>query len=83
MNYFNWLKQIIQVNDLLGSLIVAGAVALVYGRSAKRMPVAQNALKHLGLDQGAHEMIWLALKHRLAEDLPETTERFLSLLTTN
>lgn len=58
-----------------------GAVALIYGRSAQRMGVAQNALKLLGLDRGAHQVIASALESRLADDLPESVERFLSLVT--
>ena len=56
-----------------------GAAALVYGRATKRMGVAQNALKALGMDRGAHEKIAQALKRRLPEELPESTARFASL----
>ena len=59
-----------------------GTVALVYGRNAKRIPVAQNALKMMGLDHGAHAKIGAALaKHLQLDDLSESTERFLSLLS--
>jgi len=59
-----------------------GTVALVYGRNANRIPVAQNALKMMGLDHGAHTKIGTALaKHLQGGDLPESTERFLSLLS--
>jgi len=59
-----------------------GTVALVYGRNANRIPVAQNALKMMGLDHGAHAKIGAALvKNLQSDDLPESTERFLSLLS--
>ncbi|MCY2987735.1 MAG: ImmA/IrrE family metallo-endopeptidase [Planctomycetota bacterium] len=59
-----------------------GTVALIYGRNAQRIAVAQNALKLLGLDHGAKAKIGAALKSRLCrDDLPESTERFLSLLS--
>jgi len=59
-----------------------GTLALIYGRSAERMPVAQNALKLMGLDRGAHAKIGAALLDRLdRDDLPEATERLLSLLS--
>ena len=59
-----------------------GTVTLVYGRNANRIPVAQNALKMMGLDHGAHAKIGAALaKHLQRDDLPESTKRFLSLLS--
>jgi Zn-dependent peptidase ImmA (M78 family) len=59
-----------------------GTVALVYGRNANRIPVAQNALKIMGLDHGAHAKIGAALTaHLQRDDLSESTERFLSLLS--
>jgi hypothetical protein len=59
-----------------------GTVALVYGRNADRIAVAQKALKMMGLDHGAHAKIGAALvKHLQSDDLPESTERFLSLLS--
>jgi hypothetical protein len=66
------------------SSIDPGVYALVYGKSAGRMGVAQNALKQLGLDRGARTTITKALLRHLPErdDLPEVTERFVSLMTT-
>lgn len=59
-----------------------GTVALMYGRNANRIAVAQNALKIMGLDHGAHAKIGAALaRHLQRDDLPESTERFLSLLS--
>jgi Zn-dependent peptidase ImmA (M78 family) len=59
--------------------ISPGTVVLIYGRSAKRFPAAQRALHFLGQDVGAHEQITRALRQVLpADDLPETTKRFLS-----
>ncbi len=59
-----------------------GTVALVYGRKADRIPVAQSALKMMGLDHGAHAKIGAALtEHLQRDDLPESTERFLSLVS--
>lgn len=59
-----------------------GTVALVYGRTADRMAVAQNALKLMGLDRGAHAKIGVALSRYLEQnDLPEATERLVSLLS--
>ncbi|MEX0654150.1 MAG: ImmA/IrrE family metallo-endopeptidase [Phycisphaeraceae bacterium] len=58
-----------------------GIVALVYGRTNDRWPVAQNALKALGQDHGAHETIARALGDRLHEqEMPESTERFVTAL---
>jgi hypothetical protein len=57
-----------------------GVIALVYGRNAGRMPVAQIALKMMGRDQGAKSRIASALHQRLQDDLPESTERFVSML---
>jgi hypothetical protein len=59
-----------------------GVYALVYGKNAGRMGVAQNALKLMGLDRGARTIISNALLRHLPEDLPEPTERFVSLVTT-
>jgi hypothetical protein len=57
-----------------------GVIALVYGRNAGRMPAAQNALKLMGLDTGARSRIAAALHAHLPHDLPESTERIVSLL---
>lgn len=59
-----------------------GTVALIYGRSAKRWPVAQNALKLLRQFAGGKEVIAEALAENLdLADLPESTARFLSCLS--
>jgi hypothetical protein len=59
-----------------------GVMALIYGKSNNRWPVAQNALKHLSLESGAHDMIAAPLKMRLnPEDLPESSERFLAVIS--
>jgi Zn-dependent peptidase ImmA (M78 family) len=56
-----------------------GMFVLVYGRSAARMPVAQNALKLLGLDRGGHRILNEALRRHLPSEIPETTERLLGV----
>ena len=59
--------------------ISPGTVVLIYGRSARRFPVVPGALRYLGQDAGAHELITGALRELLPlGDLPETTQRFLS-----
>jgi hypothetical protein len=62
----------------------AGVVALIYGRSAQRMPAAQNALKLLNLNSGAHERIahWLDIHLPPAHELPEFAGRCLDLVST-
>ncbi|MCC6178144.1 MAG: ImmA/IrrE family metallo-endopeptidase [Chloroflexi bacterium] len=56
-----------------------GTVALIYGHSACRMGVAQNALKEMGLTSGAHEIVAERLRSHLQEDLPETVARAAAL----
>lgn len=59
-----------------------GVLTLIYGRSNDRWGVAQNALKYLSLDSGAHDILRAALLKRLdPEDLSESSERFLSVLS--
>ena len=59
-----------------------GVMALIYGKSNDRWPVAQNALKHLSLASGAQEIISEALRKRFnPEDLSESSERFLSVVS--
>lgn len=58
-----------------------GAVALIYGRQAERMGVAQRALQQMGVDRGAHEKVSAALETRLREDLPESLHRLVALAT--
>ena len=58
--------------------IMPGVVALIYGKSADRWGVAQNALKALGEDRGAHHVVIKTLcSHMELTDLPESTARFL------
>ncbi len=58
-----------------------GILALIYGRSNDRWGVAQNALKYLSLDTGAHDILRAAFLKRLdPEDLSESSERFLAVL---
>lgn len=59
-----------------------GVYALVYGRSNDRWGVAQNALKYLSLDSGAHNTINSVLFKRLnPEELSESSERFLAVIS--
>lgn len=60
--------------------IDAGTLALIYGHTAARMSVAQNALKFLGLQNGAHQLIADAVKQHLPEDMPEAVAAFLPLI---
>ncbi len=58
-----------------------GVFVLVYARSNNRWPVAQSALKYLGLESGGQEKVAEALERYLAgADLSEADERFLSVL---
>lgn len=43
----------------------AGSVALIYGKTADRMPVASSALKLMNMDTGARRLIADALRRRL------------------
>lgn len=58
-----------------------GIVALVYGRNARRMGAAQNALSILGMDSGAKRMIADSLKKHLPSEIPEHTARYVALAT--
>jgi hypothetical protein len=59
-----------------------GVLALIYGKSNDRWPVAQNALKLLSLDSGAHDLIAAEIKKRLnPEELSESAERFLGVIS--
>jgi Zn-dependent peptidase ImmA (M78 family) len=62
------------------SQVDAGTLALIYGHTTARMGVAQNALKFLGLNQGAHQLIANAVKRHLPEDAPEAVAAFLPLI---
>lgn len=56
-----------------------GMYALIYAWSNDRWAVAQEALKHLGLDTGGKARIAEQMARRLSViDLPEAEERFLS-----
>lgn len=57
-----------------------GAIALVYGRKAERMGVAQKALNLLGMDRGAHSTIAKALGAHLPGESSDLTARFLALV---
>jgi len=56
-----------------------GTLALAYGYTAGRIPVAQGALKQLGLDTGAHKILSDRLRSHLDEDLPETVAQAAAL----
>jgi hypothetical protein len=56
-----------------------GTLLLAHGHSANRMPAAQNALKMLGLTDGAHRIVADRLRAHLQEDLPETAARAAAL----
>ena len=59
-----------------------GVMTLIYGKSNDRWGVAQNALKFLSLDEGAHRAIFSALTKRFnPDDLSESAERFLTVLS--
>jgi len=70
--------------------IDAGAVVLFWARSASQSfmsyrpwPLAQQVIDDLGLKSGAQQIIAEALlSHLDLEDMPESTERFLSCLST-
>jgi hypothetical protein len=58
-----------------------GVYALIYAKSNNRWPVAQSALRHLGLDTGGQKAIVEQLRRRMEDaDLSETEERLLSVL---
>ncbi len=59
-----------------------GTVALIYGRSADRWGVAQNALKRMGQHAGAQKLINRALLSHLHPDrISESTAGFLRCLS--
>jgi hypothetical protein len=80
---YNALQLALMVNREGPSIGVdPGVMALIYGKSNDRWGPAQNALKHLSLSSGAHEMIAEALRKRFnPENLPESSERFISVLS--
>lgn len=62
----------------------AGSVALIYGKTAQRMPVAIAALKLMNMDTGARAIVAEALRRRLVSDdghpfseLPGTAQELL------
>jgi len=72
-NLASWARRIGKTEN-----IDPGSLALIYGRDRRRMPVAQIALKALGLDVGAQGMTADALAARLPEGLPEDLGRLLA-----
>ena len=46
----------------------AGTVALIYGKTAGRMPVAAGALKLMNMDSGARRLIADAMRRRIASE---------------
>jgi hypothetical protein len=59
-----------------------GAVALCYGYYNSLFGAATAALKILGMDVGAHQIISTALRNRLdVDNMPTSSERFLAILT--
>jgi Zn-dependent peptidase ImmA (M78 family) len=56
-----------------------GVVALIYGRAAKRMAVAQKALKLMGLESGARATLHSALLARLTDEPSDVTDQFVAL----
>jgi hypothetical protein len=59
-----------------------GTVALVYGYSRDRLPVAQRALSVMGEDHGAREILADAFRaHVSLDELPEHVQRTLSATT--
>lgn len=59
-----------------------GSLVLVVGQQRKRLPAAQNALKALGLDVGAHGAAAAALAKHFPHDLPDDLARILAPETT-
>lgn len=60
--------------------ISEGTLALMYGKSAGRMDIAQNALKSLNMATGAHALIRDHLSRYLPDERSETLDRSLGLL---
>lgn len=61
--------------------VAPGVFALIYAKSNNQWPVAQSALRHLGLDTGGQKAIAEQLRRRMEDaDLAETEERLLSVL---
>lgn len=59
-----------------------GTVALIYGYSKSRIPLAQAALKVMDEDNGAREILADAFrKHVPLDDLPDAFQRSLSAMT--
>lgn len=59
-----------------------GTVALIYGYSQNRLPVAQNALKLMGENTGAQDILADAYRKYIALDnLPDTYRRSLAAMT--
>jgi hypothetical protein len=82
LKYNAWKLALAVSREGPNSGVDPGVMALIYGKSNDRWGVAQNALKHLSLSSGAHGMMAEALRKRFhTEDLPESSERFLSVLS--
>jgi Zn-dependent peptidase ImmA (M78 family) len=60
--------------------INAGTLALIYGRSARQMRVAQDTLKALELDKGGRHMIAVGVQRHLPDELPEAVAAMLPLI---
>ena len=74
-------KRAVQIGS--NAMIDPGTVALCHARSSGKWPIAQLALKHLGLDEGAHQIIAEELQLRLeGVEIPVASERFMEILST-
>jgi hypothetical protein len=66
----------------LAHKIDPGTVALIYARSVGKWPIAQVALRYLGQRSGAKKTLADALlQHRRVKDIPESSARFLGVLS--
>lgn len=55
-----------------------GTLSLIYGNSSGRMGVGENALKALGMDDGAHHQVASALiRHLNLESIPESCQHLV------
>lgn len=60
--------------------INAGTLALIYGRSARQMRVARDALRALELDKGGRHMIAVGVQRHLPDELPGSVAAMLPLI---
>ena len=73
-------KRVVQIGSELS--IDPGTVALCHARCSNKWPVAQLALKHLGVDEGAHRVVAEELRSRLQGiEIPAASERFMEILS--